>query len=103
MEKLVVLDYRTSEVHLFKAQPGIETNEDYLDRLGFNHSEVEWISGDLKIISHSNVVLDGSETSRPSLSKWNNWYWNKGGKDKVQARRKITEYNRYKRKIDNEH
>ena len=34
---------------------------------------------------------------------WKDWYWNRGGRDKVQARRKITEYNRYKRKIDNGH
>ena len=29
------------------------------------------------------------------LSKWMDWYWNKGGREKVQARRYINEYKRY--------
>lgn len=32
---------------------------------------------------------------------WMDWYWNRGGRDKVQARRKITEYNRYKKSLNN--
>lgn len=32
---------------------------------------------------------------------WHDWYWNRGGRDKVQARRKITEYNRYKKSLNN--
>ena len=29
---------------------------------------------------------------------WLDWYWNKGGREKVQARRKLADYNRYKKK-----
>ena len=29
---------------------------------------------------------------------WKDWYWNKGGRDKVQAKRYINEYNRFKLK-----
>lgn len=28
---------------------------------------------------------------------WKDWYWNKGGRDKVQAKRKVNEYNCYKK------
>ena len=30
---------------------------------------------------------------------WKDWYWNKGGREKVQASRYIAEYNR-KKKIE---
>lgn len=28
---------------------------------------------------------------------WIDWYWNKGGREKVQARRYVREYERYKK------
>ena len=31
---------------------------------------------------------------------WKDWYWNKGGREKVQAKRYIAEYKRLKRKKD---
>ena len=31
---------------------------------------------------------------------WKDWYWNRGGREKVQSKRKINEYNRYKRNRD---
>lgn len=31
------------------------------------------------------------------LSRWMDWYWNKGGREKVQARRYINEYKRLKK------
>lgn len=39
------------------------------------------------------------KTSRAEY--WKNWYWNKGGREKVQATRKIREYNRYKEELKN--
>ena len=32
------------------------------------------------------------------FSKWMDWYWNKGGRAKVQARRYINEYKRLSKK-----
>lgn len=32
-----------------------------------------------------------------SKEYWNDWYWNRGGRDKVQATRKVAEYKRYLR------
>lgn len=29
---------------------------------------------------------------------WKDWYWNKGGREKVQAKRYISEYKRFKAK-----
>lgn len=29
---------------------------------------------------------------------WNDWYWNRGGREKVLAKRYIAEYNRFKKK-----
>ena len=31
---------------------------------------------------------------------WKDWYWNKGGREKVQAKRKILEYNRYTKQLN---
>ena len=30
---------------------------------------------------------------------WKDWYWNKGGREKVQASRYIAEYNRSKQRV----
>ena len=30
---------------------------------------------------------------------WKDWYWNKGGRERVQAQRKVTEYIRYKKEL----
>ena len=36
---------------------------------------------------------------KPGTSEyWMDWYWNRGGREKVQARRYIREYERYKKK-----
>lgn len=32
---------------------------------------------------------------------WHDWYWNRGGRDKVQVSRKLNEYKRYKRQQEN--
>ena len=32
---------------------------------------------------------------------WKDWYWNKGGREKVQAKRYIAEYEREKRRACN--
>lgn len=34
---------------------------------------------------------------------WKDWYWNKGGREKVQSKRKQWEYNRYIKELNNEH
>ena len=44
--------------------------------------------------------MGGIWKNRPD-GYWKDWYWNRGGRDKVQARRKITEYNRYKKSLNN--
>ena len=31
---------------------------------------------------------------------WRDWYWNRGGREKVQASRKINEYKRYVKKCE---
>lgn len=33
-----------------------------------------------------------------SKEYWNDWYWNQGGRDKVQATRYIAEYKRLRKK-----
>lgn len=37
--------------------------------------------------------MEKLKTSDPGY--WRDWYWNRGGREKVQARRKINEYKRY--------
>lgn len=35
----------------------------------------------------------------PQKGYWKDWYWNKGGREKVQARRYISEYKRFQKKL----
>lgn len=93
MEKLVILDKASREIHVYDADPGMRADEEYLRTIGFDPSHCEWMSGDLKVIRHR-TALTGNETAPPPLSHWQEWYWRKGGKEKIDASRYINEYER---------
>ena len=43
--------------------------------------------------------MGGIWKNRPD-GYWKDWYWNKGGRDRVQAKRKINGFVGYKKKLD---
>lgn len=97
MKKLVILDSSSNEVHTYTILSEVQITEEYLATLGFNVSNCTWLSGDLKVIN-SSTILTGNETAPIPLTKWQEWYWKKGGKEKVDSYRYIKEYERTKNK-----
>ena len=55
MDDLVILDYSTGEVHIYKVQKDKEINSTYLDSLGHNPDDCDYIVGQfINIIDHRN-------------------------------------------------
>lgn len=98
IKKLVILDSITNEVHIYDILPEVKITEDYLSKLGFKPDNCNWLSGDLKVIK-CNTILTGKEEAPIALTHWQEWYWRKGGREKIQATRDIRDYNNYKNKI----
>lgn len=57
MEKLVILDYSTAEVHFFTVDSEAVIDEDYLRKLGFHPSMCSYMfSKNLGIKSHTEIL-----------------------------------------------
>ena len=53
MEELVILDYSTSEVHIYKINYETNVNEDYIRSLGHNPVECNWMFGEnINVVKH---------------------------------------------------
>lgn len=56
MEDLVILDYSTGEVHLYKVPEASKITEDYLKYLGHRECDCYYMIGEnIKIIKHENT------------------------------------------------
>lgn len=57
MEDLVIMDYNTSEIHLYRVNSDVNIDEDYIIKLGHNPNECSWMfSGFINIIKHKNEI-----------------------------------------------
>ena len=55
MDDLVILDYSTGEVHIYKVQGDKEIDSTYLDSLGHNPDDCYYMVGQsINIIDHRN-------------------------------------------------
>lgn len=55
MDDLVILDYSTGEVHIYKVQEDKEIDSTYLDSLGHNPDDCYYMVGQsINIIDHRN-------------------------------------------------
>ena len=55
MDDLVILDYSTGEVHIYKVQEDKEIDNAYLDSLGHNPDDCYYMVGQsINIIDHRN-------------------------------------------------
>ena len=55
MDDLVILDYNTGEVHIYKVQGDKEIDSTYLDSLGHNPDDCYYMVGQsINIIDHRN-------------------------------------------------
>lgn len=53
MKKLVVMDYSSSEIHVYKCDNSVEINDEYIENLGHHVSECAWMFGKgIDIINH---------------------------------------------------
>jgi len=57
MNQLVILDYNTSKVHLYKVDPKVTVDEEYVLSLGFKAKDIEWMFGKLEVIKHKGILL----------------------------------------------
>lgn len=57
MQKLIVLDYCSAKVHIYDVSPYLDIDDEFVyDVLGFNEDETKWMSGDLNIEFHNDVL-----------------------------------------------
>lgn len=57
MNQLIVLDYNTAKVHLYKVDPKVTVDEEYVLSLGFREKNIEWMVGKLHVIKHKGILL----------------------------------------------
>lgn len=57
MNQLVILDYNTAKVHLYKVDPKVTVDEEYILSLGFKKKNIEWMFGKLEVIKHKDILL----------------------------------------------
>lgn len=57
IEKLVILDHCTNEVHIYICDPEADINEEYIENLGHHCSNCSWMFGeDISIIEHKELL-----------------------------------------------
>lgn len=56
MKKLIVLEYSTSTVHIYNIDR-LYVDDEYIESLGFNLEDCNWMKGDLDILYHKGVLL----------------------------------------------
>lgn len=57
MNQLVILDYNTAKVHLYKVDPKVTVDEEYILSLGFREKDIEWMFGKLEVIKHKGILV----------------------------------------------
>ena len=53
---LIIFDYTTGNVHIFKVSPALEINDTYIRNLGFSVSDYMDVTND-NIIKHEGVLV----------------------------------------------
>ena len=56
MEKLIILDYCTSTVHLYDVEREEPITDEYIVNLGYNPDDCYWMAGDLGMVYHKGVL-----------------------------------------------
>ena len=56
MQKLVILDYSDSSVHIFDVEDDVTVDEKTVEGMGFHASNCSWILGNLEITYHKDVL-----------------------------------------------
>lgn len=56
MEKLIVLDYCTSTVHVHNIDRNEPVTEEYLESLGYSSGDCNWMAGDIEFTYHKGIL-----------------------------------------------
>ena len=56
MEKLIVLDYSTTIVHVHNLEREDPITDEYIQDLGYDASDCYWMAGDVEIIYHKGIL-----------------------------------------------
>lgn len=58
METLVILDYSTQTVHIYKVSVDLDIDYNYIHTLGYNPDTCSWMVGeDIEIIKHKGKLI----------------------------------------------
>lgn len=55
MEKLIILDFCKAEVHVYDIDDSVIVDEDFIECLGFNSNDCQWMNGKLEITFHKKL------------------------------------------------
>lgn len=56
MEKLVVLDHCTNTIHVYNLDKEDFISEDYIQNLGFDVGNCNWMAGEFEVIKHKGIL-----------------------------------------------
>jgi hypothetical protein len=56
MEKLVVLDHCTNTIHVYNLDKEDFISEDYIQNLGFNVGNCNWMAGEIEVVKHNEIL-----------------------------------------------
>lgn len=57
MEKIVILDYTTATVDFYDVDSDADINEEYIEKLGYNTNNCEWMFGEeMQITFHKETL-----------------------------------------------
>lgn len=55
-ERLVVLDYETSTIHVYGLDRETTIDEEYISNLGFNPINCNWMAGKIEVVKHKGIL-----------------------------------------------
>jgi len=64
MEKLVVMDYSSGQVHIYFVNKGLKIDDEFVCNLGFNLDEIYWMHGKCELVYHDERILDESDKQK---------------------------------------
>ena len=56
MEKLVILDHATNRIHVYNLDREEFITEEYIQDLGFDTGNCNWLAGELEVVEHEEVL-----------------------------------------------
>jgi len=57
MERLAIMDYSNSEIHIYNVDKNTNVDDEYIEDLGYDTGECLWMFGeDITVIEHKGIL-----------------------------------------------